>query len=59
MIILIYLILLGIFFYYFPNVLYIRDTTNGIPNYIILFMVVLLFSVGSYLGYFFFTQQKS
>ncbi len=52
-----YFLILFVILYQFPNLLYIHDKTNGIPNYFLLFVIVILSGTISYLGYFYFTSR--
>jgi hypothetical protein len=56
-ILILYFILIIFLLYQFPNVLYIHDKTNGIPNYFLLFMIVIFSGTIAYMGYFYFTSK--
>lgn len=51
-----YFCMIGAFLYFYPQYLNIKETTNGISNYIILLLLILIFSTLSYLIYFFYSH---
>lgn len=56
-ILILYIVLLILALYKFPNLLYIQDKTNGIPNYFLLFLLVIMCGSLAYVGYFYYTMR--
>jgi hypothetical protein len=52
-----YIFFIVLFYFYKPQYFQIKETTNGIPNYIILLLAIIVFSTISYLIIYFVTVR--